>query len=216
MPDTAKLFVVESDASKWATGAVLRQQGDDREWHPCRYISHSFDATQQNYEIYDRELLGVICALEEWRHYLQGSQFLTVVLSDHKNLTYFQTAQKLNCRQARWSMFLSNFDLKLIHVPGSKMIQSDSLSRRPDYVLEDNDNKDMILLPDDVFIKMIDLDLQDLLKKKTKEDDFFAKALKTVKDNGPTPIHSKLEDWAIDDDLLFYLGKCYVPDDKEL
>ena len=97
MPDTAKPFVVESDASKWATGAVLRQQGDDGEWHPCGYISHSFDATQRNYEIYDRELLGVVRALEEWRHYLQGSQFPTVVLSDHKNLTYFRTAQKSNC-----------------------------------------------------------------------------------------------------------------------
>ena len=147
MPDTAKPFVVESDASKWATRAVLRQQGDNGEWHPCGYILYSFDATQQNYEIYDRELLGVIRALEEWRHYLQGSQFPTVVLSDHKNLTYFRTAQKLNRRQARWSVFLSDFDLKLIHVPGSKMIQSDSLSRRPDYVLEDNDNEDMILLP---------------------------------------------------------------------
>ena len=96
------------------------------------------------------------------------------------------------------------------------MIQSDSLSRRPDYVLEDNDNEDMILLPDDIFIKTIDLDLQDLLKEKTKEDDFFAKALKTVKDNRPTPICSKLEDWEINNDLLFYLRKCYVPNDKEL
>ena len=96
MLDTAKPFVVESDLSKWATGAVLRQQGNDGEWHSCGYISHSFNAIQRNYEIYDRELLGVVHALEEWRHYLQGSQFPTVILSDHKNLTYFQMAQKLN------------------------------------------------------------------------------------------------------------------------
>ena len=83
---------------------------------------------QRNYEIYDRELLGIVRALETWRHYLQGSQFPTVILSDHKNLTYFRTAQKLNRRQARWSLFLSEFDLKLVHVPGSRMIQSDSLS----------------------------------------------------------------------------------------
>ena len=125
-------------------------------------------------------------------------------------------AQKLNHQQARWSVFLSDFDLKLIHVPGSKMIQSDSLSRRSNYVLEDNDNEDIILLPDDIFIKTIDLDLQNLLKKKTKQNDFFVKVLKTVKDNRPTPIHSKLEDWTVNNDLLFYLRKCYVSDDKEL
>src|SRR3984885_12987224 len=46
MPNPGKLFVIESDASKFATGAVLRQQDDNRDWHPCGYISHSFNATQ--------------------------------------------------------------------------------------------------------------------------------------------------------------------------
>ena len=129
MPDSSKPFIVESDASKWATGAVLQQQDSNGDWHPCRYISHSFYATQRNYEIYDRELLGIVRSLEKWRHYLQRLPFPTVILSDHKNLTYFRTAQKLNRRQARWSLFLSKFDLKLVHTPGSKMIQSDALSR---------------------------------------------------------------------------------------
>ena len=43
--------------------------------------------TERNYEIYDRELLAIIRALEEWRHYIQGSPHMTIVLSDHKNLT---------------------------------------------------------------------------------------------------------------------------------
>jgi len=46
MPNPVKPFVIESDASKFATGAVLRQQDDNRDWHPCGYISHSFNATQ--------------------------------------------------------------------------------------------------------------------------------------------------------------------------
>jgi hypothetical protein len=69
MPDPAKPFVIESDASKFATGAVLRQKDENGDWHPCSYISHSFDTTQRNYEIYDRELLGIIRALETWRLY---------------------------------------------------------------------------------------------------------------------------------------------------
>ena len=107
MPNPAKPFIIETDTSKFATGAVLRQQDDNGDWHPCGYISHSFDVTQQNYEIYDRELLGIVRALETWRHYLQGSAHPTTVLSDHKNLTFFRSAQKLNRQQARWSLFLS-------------------------------------------------------------------------------------------------------------
>uniref|UniRef100_A0A0W0G1C4 Reverse transcriptase domain-containing protein n=1 Tax=Moniliophthora roreri TaxID=221103 RepID=A0A0W0G1C4_MONRR len=101
MPDADKPFVIEADASKWAMGAVLRQQGSDGEWHPCGYLSKSFSPTERNYEIYDHELLAITRALTEWRHYLMGGKYKVVVLSDHKNLTYFRAAQKLNRRQAR-------------------------------------------------------------------------------------------------------------------
>ena len=60
MPDNKKPFVVETNASKWATGSVLHQQDLNSDWHPCGYISHSFDAAQRNYEIYDRELLSIV------------------------------------------------------------------------------------------------------------------------------------------------------------
>src|SRR5271155_2280096 len=66
MPDMTKLFVVESDASKYASGAVLRQQDTNGDWHPCAYLSKSFNETEQNYEIYDRELLAIIRALTDW------------------------------------------------------------------------------------------------------------------------------------------------------
>jgi hypothetical protein len=167
MPDPAKLFVIESDASKFATGAVLRQKDENGDWHSCSYISHSFDATQRNYEIYDRELLGIIRALETWRHYIQGSVHPITIFSDHKNLMFFWQTQKLNRRQARWSLFLSQFDVKLVHVPGSQMIQSDALSRRADYIIgEDIDNENMTMLPDTLFVKAIDIELHDLITKK--------------------------------------------------
>ena len=82
--------------------------------------------------------MAIIRALEEWQHYIQGSPHTTTVLSDHKNLTYYWDARKLNRRQARWSLYLSEFDIKLVHMAGTKMIQSDNLSRRPDYILDNN------------------------------------------------------------------------------
>lgn len=89
MPDKTQPFLVKSDASKWETGAVLQQKDENGEWHPCGYISHSLNEAEQNYEIYNRELLGIVQALRNWHHYLEGSKWPTVVLSDHKNLTYF-------------------------------------------------------------------------------------------------------------------------------
>ncbi|ESK82075.1 reverse transcriptase-rnase h-integrase [Moniliophthora roreri MCA 2997] len=162
MPDVDKPFVIEADALKWATGAVLRQKGVDGEWHPCGYLSKSFSPTERNYEIYDRELLVIYRALMEWRHYLMGGKFKVVVLSDHKNLTYFRMAQKLNRRQARWSLFLSEVDLGLVHVPGKSISQADALSRRSNEQDDvDSDNEDIVVLPDRLFIKGIDLGLKE-------------------------------------------------------
>src|SRR6202023_3302121 len=211
MPDSSKPFIIESDASKWATGAVICQQDINGDWHPCGYISHSFSSTERNYKIYDQELLGIVRVLEEWHHYLQGSAFPTIILSDHKTLTFFHTAQKLNRRQARWSLFLSEFDLKLVHTPGSHMIQSDTLSRRPDHITDDTDNNDVILLPDPIFIKLIDTELQTFIQNETSSDEFFAKALLALKNHSPLPITSKLDEWSTADGLLFFRGRCYIP-----
>ena len=123
MLDHNKPFQIECDASKYASGAVLTQLDTNGDWHPCAFISKTFSPTERNYEIYDQELLAIIRALEEWRHYIQGSPHTMMVLSDHKNLTYYRDAQKLNCRQAWRSLFLSEFDVKLVHISGTKVVQ---------------------------------------------------------------------------------------------
>jgi len=89
IPDPSKQFFVESDVSKWATGAVLQQLDNNGDLKPCGYILHSLMATERNYSIYDREMLGIIRALQMWRHFLEGSKHKVIILSDHKNLTYF-------------------------------------------------------------------------------------------------------------------------------
>src|SRR6202522_3523501 len=63
IPDHSRPFQIESDASKVATGAVLTQLDSNGDRHPCSFISKTFSPTERNYEIYDRELLGVIRAL---------------------------------------------------------------------------------------------------------------------------------------------------------
>ena len=164
MPDQTKPFILETDDSKNASGAVLRQQDSNRDWHPYRYLSKSFTETEWNYDIGNRELLAVIRALQEWQHYLLGSLHEVILLSDHKNLGYFKQPQKLNPWQVRWNVTLSQYNLKLVHVPGTKMIQSDALSWWPNLCpKEDNDNENVTLLPEQMFIQSIDTDLWDLI-----------------------------------------------------
>ena len=130
--------------------------------HPVAFMSKMFMDTERKYKIYDRELLGIIQALKKWRHYIQGSGHTTVIFSDCKNLTYFRTAQKLNDRQARWLLYLSEFDIKLIHLPGSKMIQSNALSWQPNHGIEGQlEEEEVIMLPENMFINLLDTNLQE-------------------------------------------------------
>jgi len=123
---------VEANASNFATGGVLSIKCKDSRWRPVAYISKSLNETEQNYEIYDKEMLAVIQCLEAWRHFLEGTKSKFEVWTDHKNLEYFMSNQKLNCQQAQWALYLSRFDFMLKHVSESKMGKTDGLSKRPD------------------------------------------------------------------------------------
>jgi hypothetical protein len=96
MPDTTKPMRLECDASDFATGAVLTQLESDGKHHPVAYLSKSLTETEQNYDIYNKELLAIIKALDAWRHYLEGNKHTIDILTDHKNLEYFKKAQKLS------------------------------------------------------------------------------------------------------------------------
>ena len=72
-------------------------------------------------------MLAVIQCLEAWRHFLEGARSKFKVWTDHKNLEYFMSNQKLNRRQVRWALYLSRFNFILKHIAGSKMGKADGL-----------------------------------------------------------------------------------------
>ena len=144
---------------------------------------------------------------------------MTIVFSDYKNLTYFRMAQKLNDRQARWSLYLSEFNIKLIHLPGTKMIQSDALSRRPDHGIEGQLEEDIIMLPENMFINLLDANLQERTLNGKELDMDVKNAMETLLQEGPS-LKNNLEDWKIKEvdgkKTIFYKGKNYIPKDQEL
>ena len=221
MPDPTRPFQIECDASKFASGAILTQTDSNGDRHPISFISKTFSETERNYEIYDQELLSVIRALEEWQHYILGSGHTTIIYSDHKNLTYYQNAQNLNRQQARWSLFLSEFDVKLVHLAGTKIIQADALSRRPDHCPDEyTNNRDITLLPDNLFLNLLDTNLQKQITEVKDYDFDVANTLKALLNNGPSTLKQDLMDWTTEkyegSNVLFYKGKNYVPKDEHL
>jgi len=74
-PDQDMQFWIETDASRYATGAVLSQLCKDDKCHPVGFKSESLSDTERNYKIHDKELLSVIWGLEEWRHILEGTSW---------------------------------------------------------------------------------------------------------------------------------------------
>jgi len=131
--DLDKKMGMEVDVSDYATEGVLYMECRDGKWRLVVFLSKSLNKTERNYEIHDKEMLVVIRGLENWRHLLEGTKYKFEVWTDHKNLEYFMKAQKLNCKQAQWILYLLRFDFTLKHVLGTKMGKTDGLSRQLDW-----------------------------------------------------------------------------------
>jgi hypothetical protein len=108
-------LVVEADASDFAIGMVLSQSGPNSKLLPIAFYSRKLSPAELNYDVHDKELLAVVTAFQQWRHYLEGSPHRITVFSDHKNLVYFSQSHTLNRRQARWSQTLSQHDFVIVH-----------------------------------------------------------------------------------------------------
>jgi hypothetical protein len=99
--DHEREVIIETDASDYVYTGVLSQRDDEGVLHPVAYHSKKHSPAECNYNIYDKELLAIIQALEEWRPECEGAAYLLQLITDHKNLEYFMTKKLLNQIQAR-------------------------------------------------------------------------------------------------------------------
>jgi len=143
----SELFYIKANSLDFTTGAVLSQwlPGDEK-WHSVIFYNKFLSLVEWNYEIYNKKILAIIHALEEWRHFLEGVRYPVEIWTNYKNLEYFMTAKKLNCPQACCSLYLACFDFMLAHCPGCSMEKPDILSQRPVHGTGTSDNEDITLL----------------------------------------------------------------------
>ncbi|MBW0577879.1 hypothetical protein O181_117594 [Austropuccinia psidii MF-1] len=77
--------IVETDASDYALGAVLSQVNDSGK-NPNAFDSRKLLPAELNYEIHDKELLGIVWALKHRRAFLLSLSNSFEVLTDHSSL----------------------------------------------------------------------------------------------------------------------------------
>jgi len=151
LPKREGKFRIEMDALGHAIGGVLSQEQEGK-WKSIAFLSRTMQPAEQNYEIYDKELLAIVEALAKWQQYLLDAAETFEIWMDYKNLKYFQEPHKLNGRQARWYLKLQDYDFVLQHIPGKTNTKADILSRK-DQVDTKEDNKDVQLLKDEIWAR---------------------------------------------------------------
>jgi hypothetical protein len=155
----------------------LSQYQDDI-LRPVAFYSRKLTPAEINYEIHNKELLAIIVCLYQWRSLFLINNLQIEIRTDHQNLLYYTSSRRLNRRQARWAIFLTDFDFKIVYVEGKKNEHPDALSCQKNYQLHTEDphckNQQQVLLKTDQCLISTNLieDIQSIneIKKEQTED----------------------------------------------
>jgi len=123
LPDFDKDFEIHSDASNFAIGRILVQEG-----RPVAFESKKLSEMERRWPTHEKEMWAVIHCLKTWGHYI-GSKDV-VMWTNNVTLKYFATQPKLSSKQARWQDTLALFNVDIRHKPEKDNVVPDALSRK--------------------------------------------------------------------------------------
>lgn len=124
LPDFSLPFVVETDACDNGIGAVLLQKE-----HPIAFVSKALGPRNKGLSTYEKEYMAILLAVEQWRCYLQHSEFL--IRTDHASLQHL-TDQRLHTPwQHKVFSKLMGLQYRIVYKKGVDNRVADALSRRP-------------------------------------------------------------------------------------
>lgn len=124
-PNFEKGFELTTDASDYAIGAVLSQNGK-----PVSFLSRTLNKTEESYATNEKEMLAIIWSLKSLRNFLYGSRKIKIY-TDHQPLTYALSNKNTNSKLKRWKSILEEYNYELQYKPGKANVVADSLSRPP-------------------------------------------------------------------------------------
>jgi hypothetical protein len=115
-----------TDASNYAIGAHLVQLDDEGKERTISFASQLLNKIERNWSVTDKEMFAVIMAVKKFNLFVGGRPF--VVMIDHNNLQYWQTASA-SAKVERWRQLLSVYDITYEFLPGTKNVVADAMSR---------------------------------------------------------------------------------------
>jgi len=226
--DHSREVIIETNASEYVSAGVLSRRDDEYVLHPVAFFSKKHSPAECNYDIYDKELMAIVMALEEWRPECEGAEHTLQLITDHKNLEYFMSKKLLNRRQARWAQFLSRFDYEIVSRPGKSNGKADALTRRPGDLPEVGDERlktmeQVVLKPENLPEQLRILannprkecSVQEQLEEASKQGGLTGRILDAVR-QGTSMRDITVEECSEEGGQLYYRGRRYVPEDPEL
>ena len=130
-------YLLETDASRLALGAVLSQRQSDGKYHPVAFGSRALHGVEANYHSTKLEFLAMKWSIEHFQTYLLGHHFK--VHTDNNPLTYFFTSPNMDAMKQRWSNELAKYDFSLEYQKGKNNTVADALSRIKEERLSDEE-----------------------------------------------------------------------------
>jgi len=125
-PDFTKPFLLTTDASNEALGAILSQGPIGRDL-PIAYASRTLINAEKNYSTTEKELLAIVWGCKQFRQYLYGRKF--TIVTDHKPLTWVFNVKDTSSRLLRWRLKLEEYDYDIVYKPGTRNTNADALHR---------------------------------------------------------------------------------------
>ena len=218
--DRLKTVYMETDASDYVIGGVMSQKDDEGQLHPVAFYSKKMLPAEQNYAIYDKELLAIIRGFEEWRPELEGTDEPVQVFTDHKGLEYFMTKKSLTRRQKRWADFLEEFNFRIMYHTGRQNAKADALTRRSDSIPTEEDKEQVLLGPDRVQIYNMDRDeertLPEWILQANKEAPSLEPYRNAIRQGVKRLNKLDLEPVTCEDGVLYRREKLWVPEEENL
>ena len=124
-PDYSKLWILRTDCSKDALGAILFQVGPDGVYEPIALVSQKLSDQAKNWAAVKLEAYAVYFAIKKLAYYLLGHTF--VVEMDHANLVTMESSEQYIIQ--RWRCYLENFNFRIRHISGKQNLLADFQSR---------------------------------------------------------------------------------------
>ncbi len=132
-------IVIEINASNYVFKDILFQYDENEILHSVTYFSKKHNSVECNYEIYDKELIIIVCAFKKWWSELENSIYSIKMITNHKNLEYFMSTKQLSYHQARWNEFLSRFNYHIAYYFNKIDDKLNALTRRSEDLFKERD-----------------------------------------------------------------------------